>query len=170
MSTPETKRITVGGIELEPLVSPGPCSICGKPADGLSFVGGHGKEWQLCGDSECFGKASAASVTTKPRGRRVFACAIREHREADQYWRLEVSSPDDERGTYESFDDARSWRSNDQVLVGAKLIDKLAIVVANHREKKEDREALADAWDAGFNIGCGDDFMNAKSPYREVPT
>jgi hypothetical protein len=48
------KTVTVGGIEFEPITSPGPCSICGKPADGMTGRGSpDGREWQLCGDRAC---------------------------------------------------------------------------------------------------------------------
>lgn len=62
MSNPKT--FSIGGVEIEPITSPGPCSICGKPADGLSFMGSpDGRVWQLCGEKACWDAADKQQDT-----------------------------------------------------------------------------------------------------------
>ncbi len=69
MSQPKT--ITIGGMKFEPITSPGPCTICGQPADGLSYMGNpDGREWQLCGSSDCWDTAGRqASEKRLPKAR-----------------------------------------------------------------------------------------------------
>lgn len=49
-------------MRINPITSPGPCTICGEPADGLSFMGNpDGRSWQLCGSGPCWSKANRQS-------------------------------------------------------------------------------------------------------------
>ncbi len=42
----------------KPIASPGPCAICGEPANGwTAMLSSTGKHWELCGSSDCWSAA-----------------------------------------------------------------------------------------------------------------